>query len=60
MRSFVAVILIGLSACSAPNTMTPRSIQTSSTVADVKTCGCPSSIKCQDCCGPKDCKCQPN
>ena len=29
-------------------------------VADVKTCGCPKSATCGDCCGPKHCPCNPS
>lgn len=29
-------------------------------VADVKTCGCPKTATCGDCCGPKHCPCNPS
>lgn len=29
-------------------------------IADVKTCGCPKSATCGDCCGRDHCRCAPN
>lgn len=46
-------------ALSLPDVPRRRSLPLLVEVADVKTCGCPVSATCGDCCGKDDCRCAP-
>ena len=65
MLTIAMLSLVGLlSACSTPPRQPSRCCHMGgammTTVADVKTCGCPKTATCGDCCGKEHCRCNPN
>lgn len=52
----LSAVGLGIAGCGGPQTFGGSRV---SEVADVKTCGCPTSAGCGDCCGKEHCRCGP-
>lgn len=59
LAALAAVGLVFVTVATPPPSPLTRGVRALE-VADVKTCGCPWTAKCGDCCGPDHCPCEKN